>query len=947
MKLLRKIAGIYANFGSKGLREAFKNKLSGRKALHGIAPQNFAQFGYECPFSSPSKNVPNLEDLRKMVQSKEIKVVSFDIFDTLLVRPTIWPTDIFHLVAAKVDKELNVDFIKLREKAEQGLGDRNATIKDIYRWISKEYEIPESLCNRLMDEEIRAESELLFRREKLYSIYLCALKAGKRIVATSDMYLPKEVLANILIDKGYDNLSRVYVSNEFKRRKDDGTLFDVLIQEEKCQPHEILHIGDNHHSDYKVPLQKGIIAYYYPSVIDSVFSETTLWRQAYLNIKKENPFVRLMVGYCIGRYEDRISDVPQIFKDCYTLGLLGLGPVILTAMIKVLGNSEIQGRYSKIHFASRDGFIPQKVYECVKSIFEQPLESDYFQAGRVLYHPAVRDSFDKFIFPELHDSSLTVGDFIENYIHDEEIKKDILEIFNPGELVVISSEKKEWKRVLLKAKSQIERYIAISKGNLLKYYSSVFRGEGSALVFDCGYSGSISDAITGILRQIRVDKIYLWETEKNKTLDAKNGTNTYCLIGNLNCGRYHALHLIFEELMSPAILRAKEVNNCGDPIFVSEKCSPEMLRDLSEAQKGMLDFAEDFVKYFKKYGKAFEEMDIAPLLNTIEYALYFSPYCETSLLKNIKFNDSAIGVNSSLAKKVERSFKYPIGVGGTGLLNANNYLKDLEVYPIVDQNLSEIKVGLHLHLFNPELVWEMVSYLNNLPKQTDVFVTTSNRKDVRFYESVFGQCCNGFINKPTVIFFENKGRDVAPWLIGLKGIQDKYDLFCHVHGKQSKQNGTQGELWRRYLFDNLLSNKAISEIMSIFAKQPDIGCVFPAPYGYIYNIWRNCGMEVIGDNEKLMEKLAERMYGRPREILRSDLLFSVGTMFWYRPKAFESLFNAGLTIEDFEREPIPLDGTHAHAIERMIKIACEADGYSAKIWTSVQRDKTIGYLHSI
>ena len=117
--------------------------------------------------------------------------------------------------------------------------------------------------------------------------------------------------------------------------------------------------------------------------------------------------------------------------------------------------------------------------------------------------------------------------------------------------------------------------------------------------------------------------------------------------------------------------------------------------------------------------------------------------------------------------------KYPIGVGGTGLLNANNYLKDLEVYPIVDQNLSEIKVGLHLHLFNPELVWEMVSYLNNLPKQTDVFVTTSNRKDVRFYESVFGQCCNGFINKPTVIFFENKGRDVAPWLIGLKGIQDK------------------------------------------------------------------------------------------------------------------------------------------------------------------------------
>ena len=53
-----------------------------------------------------------LADLRKKItdaiQSPDIKVVSFDIFDTLLVRPALDPQDIFVLLADRFNKKFNI-----------------------------------------------------------------------------------------------------------------------------------------------------------------------------------------------------------------------------------------------------------------------------------------------------------------------------------------------------------------------------------------------------------------------------------------------------------------------------------------------------------------------------------------------------------------------------------------------------------------------------------------------------------------------------------------------------------------------------------------------------------------------------------------------------------------------------------------------------------------------
>ena len=58
-----------------------------------------------------------LQVIKEAIMSNEIKVVSFDLFDTLVVRPCIQPSDLFKIVAKRIDFE--GDFVNIRKMAEQ------------------------------------------------------------------------------------------------------------------------------------------------------------------------------------------------------------------------------------------------------------------------------------------------------------------------------------------------------------------------------------------------------------------------------------------------------------------------------------------------------------------------------------------------------------------------------------------------------------------------------------------------------------------------------------------------------------------------------------------------------------------------------------------------------------------------------------------------------------
>src|SRR5665647_3576068 len=55
--------------------------------------------------------------------------------------------------------------------------------------------------------------------------------------------------------------------------------------------------------------------------------------------------------------------------------------------------------------------------------------------------------------------------------------------------------------------------------------------------------------------------------------------------------------------------------------------------------------------------------------------------------------------------------------------------------------------------------------------------------------------------------------------------------------------------------------------------------------------------------------------------------FPIGNMFWARCDAIRPLFDAGFRWEEYPEEPVPIDGTMLHALERLTPFVASERGY--------------------
>lgn len=185
-------------------------------------------------------------------------VISFDVFDTLLLRKTSVPADVFRLVEKETDcpgfaqrrqlAESNARLLKYRKT-----GSREVTFQEIYGTppLSSTPNIHQQMLA-----ELQAERRVCYANEALQNLMAELVQAGRQVIAVSDMYLPKTEIYELLRKNGYREIKQLYVSSEYRASKSDGRLFDV-VKEELGRQKTICHIGDNFYSD--VMAQKGKI----------------------------------------------------------------------------------------------------------------------------------------------------------------------------------------------------------------------------------------------------------------------------------------------------------------------------------------------------------------------------------------------------------------------------------------------------------------------------------------------------------------------------------------------------------------------------------------------------------------------------------------------------------------------------------------------------------------
>ena len=219
-----------------------------------------------------------------------------------------------------------------------------------------------------------------------------------------------------------------------------------------------------------------------------------------------------------------------------------------------------------------------------------------------------------------------------------------------------------------------------------------------------------------------------------------------------------------------------------------------------------------------------------------------------------------------------------------------------------------------IHLWYPDLLDEFAAALRSSGVAWRLVITTADERQVLVRERVAQLGLDA-----EIAVFENRGRDILPFLHVVNRLLDEgVTTVLKLHGKRSSHR-QDGEIWRRDLLDKLLAPERAQRIVAAFRDDAMLGLVHAEghlqPLDYYW-----------GANQANVDYLTRRI-GIPAPQVEHDS-FVAGSMFWLRPAALRQLLDAHLEVADFDTEAGQLDGTLAHAVERVFSLAVAAGGFT-------------------
>ena len=227
------------------------------------------------------------------------------------------------------------------------------------------------------------------------------------------------------------------------------------------------------------------------------------------------------------------------------------------------------------------------------------------------------------------------------------------------------------------------------------------------------------------------------------------------------------------------------------------------------------------------------------------------------------------------------------------------------------------QVAVLVHLYYEDTWPDMAQALRAMPETFDLIVTTVPDKLAQVQALVQADFAQAEVHA-----MANQGRDIRPFVAALPLLlARRYEAVLKLHSKKSLHRG-DGELWRQTLIAQLLpSGAALPALIESLRQYPSLGLI--APEGNVLNIQR-----YIGSNQPWVDRLVAELGEGSDWLAQARPWFAAGTMFWFKPRALQSLLLCPSLQQDaFETEAGQIDATLAHAIERILGCATLANGY--------------------
>ena len=660
-----------------------------------------------------------LEKIKLAICDKNIKCVSFDIFDTLIKRPFFVPTDLFLLLNKYFREYTNgatgMDFSKIRIYCEQLARERieneecqEITLDQIYDTIATEYGIEKNVLDKLKSKEMEYEVRFCTRRNTGYELYTLALAMGKKVIFTSDMYLSRETINKILEKNGYIDNEKLYLSSEIKLSKSKGDLFKYVLSDLKIESAQMLHIGDNYGPDVEIPRKLKINSMHLPKATDvaqnqekvNLFSKMLMqnmpfWRDnaAAMNFVG----IRTMLAIVANKYFDNpftaFNKYSDFNADPYLIGYYILGMYTFGISKWLLDETEGQG-YTNMVFMARDGYLPMEAYKIMKKFYKNVPEEKYLYVSRKALVPiTIMSKLDFYKLPECINVTKHTPREILKYLKDcikencdieEILKKNNIEI--DKKLKDIMSFNIFIKVVIDNLYDEQKHMNNLSK---LKTYFDKFY-ENKSATFDVGYSARPELFLSNLCKK-PIDTFFL---NVNKDEAFRHSDMASFKLKTFFSGKPSATGFAYESMVSalaPSCIGYNINGNEVEPIFEKYDKTYQEEFIISIMQNAAIEFIQDITKIFGEeikelyYEKYYVSLPVMAYINSakeIDKSIFNAIYFEDDVRLNepVKMTTEW---NKELGYRNQRPMQELIyggfsrNEGYSGYLNYNRY-PDLE-----------------------------------------------------------------------------------------------------------------------------------------------------------------------------------------------------------------------------------------------------------------------------
>ncbi len=306
----------------------------------------------------------------------DIDVVTFDLFDTLVIRrvhdPDLVKLPVARFIAAKAEMtgasispervQRMRDEIEAKQRAATGerFDDHEACypvfMEELLQQIFGCDDVAD-LLQEITEYELYMESQMIVPRDDLVKWLIELSDKGKRIFVVSDIYLPAENLRTIVERAGFlEYVEDVISSADTFLAKASGNAFPFIADKYDLKKDGWLHVGDNPVSDGLKPSEYGITALV---LNDSTEKQRKAIAKRYIEYSKGLPFWRgRALQQLMQPHEAENKAKTALYREGYTF----LAPII-GGFVQQIAEKCMAAGVKKIFFLSREGHTFKRFWE--------------------------------------------------------------------------------------------------------------------------------------------------------------------------------------------------------------------------------------------------------------------------------------------------------------------------------------------------------------------------------------------------------------------------------------------------------------------------------------------------------------------------------------------------------------------------------------------------------